>query len=121
MCRVLVVDDCRDTAVSLSLLLGHWGHDVRHALDGDSALAEADRFHPHAVVLDLAMPEMGGDEVARRLRERSRPCRPVLVALTGFTDARHRALAGAAGFDYYLIKPAAPESLRAAIGACADA
>lgn len=115
MSRVLVVDDCPDTALSLSRVLRVWGHDARHALDGDSALEQASYFRPEAVVLDLGLPRNGGDVVARRLLEASRPARPVLVALTGYSDSCHRRRAWEAGFDFYLVKPAVLPLLRAAL------
>src|SRR5262245_3759046 len=117
MSRVLVIDDCPDTVRSLSLLLQHWGHDAQHALDGDSALREAASFHPEAVVLDLGLPRVSGHEVARQLLEASRPGRPLLVALTGFADEHHRQRAREVGFDFYLVKPAAPDVLREALEA----
>ena len=67
-CRIMVVDDNHDGADSLALLLGAQGHDVRTVYDGESAVAEAARFHPRVVLLDLGMPGLDGFDTARRLR-----------------------------------------------------
>ncbi len=103
--RVLVVDDNRDGADSLAQLLQAQGHDVRTAYDGASAIAEAGRFHPQAVLLDLGMPGLDGLETARRLRA-AQPAEPLLlVAVTGWGQERDRRQTREAGFDGHLVKP----------------
>ena len=67
--RILVVDDNKDAAVSLALLLRLHGHQVQVAHDGPAALGLAREFRPHVVFLDIGMPGMDGYEVARRFRE----------------------------------------------------
>src|SRR5262245_21427230 len=62
--RVLVVDDCPDTTYSMAILLRLWGHDVRIAGDGPSALIAAGDFAPEVVLLDVGLPRMDGYEVA---------------------------------------------------------
>lgn len=102
--RILVVDDCRDTADSLCLLLRMWGHDVRVAYCGADALEKADEG-ADVVFLDLGMPGMDGCVLARELRRRP-ACRDALiVAITGYADAEHRQQSEDAGLDVYLIKP----------------
>jgi PAS domain S-box-containing protein len=68
--RVLVVDDNRDAADSLALVLQLGGHEVRVANDGVAALALAETFRPSLALLDIGMPGMNGYELARRLRGR---------------------------------------------------
>ena len=109
--RVLLVDDNADSTEPLSLLLQAKGHDTRVAVDGSAAIALADDFHPHCVVLDLGLPGMDGYEVARRLRERPYGSELVLVALTGWAGKDVREKAAEAGFDYHLVKPVNWEEL----------
>jgi len=66
--RILVVDDHQDCADSLAMLLELSGHVVEQAYDGAAAIVLAHDFNPDIVFLDIAMPEMDGYEVARRLR-----------------------------------------------------
>jgi signal transduction histidine kinase len=105
--RVLVVDDNRDAADSLGLVLGSLGADVRIARDGREALELFDAYRPSAVLLDIGMPGMDGYEVARRIRERSESSPPpLMIALTGWGSEEDRRRAAAAGFDRHLVKPA---------------
>ncbi|MFC0250736.1 PAS domain S-box protein [Massilia consociata] len=106
--RVLVVDDNRDAADSLALLLRAAGAEVRVAYEGESALREAGEFRPGTVLLDLGMPMMDGFEVARRLRETAQAhgqaC-PRIVALTGWGQEADRRRTRESGFDKHLTKP----------------
>lgn len=115
--RVLVVDDNRDSANSLGMLLDVMDYEVKVAFDGASALEELDNFHAEAVFLDINMPGMDGYEVARRIRERSDLEDVVLVAVTGWGQDNDRALSRDAGFDHHLLKPVEVESLRAVLSA----
>jgi CheY-like chemotaxis protein len=111
--RVLVVDDNRDSADSLGLLLGLMGHPVRKAYDGPQALDVAREFRPEIVLLDIALPTLGGYEVARRLRQDPGLPDLVLVALSGYGGEEDRRRSREAGFDHHLIKPCALEELEA--------
>ena len=82
--RVLLVDDNVDSVTSLAVLLRLAGHEVALAHEGASALEAAQSFRPEVVLLDIGLPGMSGHEVARRLRERTGPARPLLVAMTGY-------------------------------------
>ncbi|MGH8196360.1 MAG: hybrid sensor histidine kinase/response regulator [Woeseiaceae bacterium] len=115
--RVLVVDDNRDSANSLGMLLDVMDYEVKVAFDGASALEELDNFRAEAVFLDIDMPGMNGYELARRIRERSDLEDVVLVALTGWGQENDRALSRDAGFDHHLLKPVEVESLRAVLSA----
>jgi signal transduction histidine kinase/ActR/RegA family two-component response regulator len=110
--RVLVVDDNRDAADSLGVLLGFLGYSVEVAHDGAAALRIAERFHPGLVLLDLGMPEMDGYEVARRLRAQPRWRDVVLVALTGWGQEEDRQRSREAGFDHHLVKPTDLDALQ---------
>ena len=114
--RVLVVDDNRDAADSLALLLQLDGHDVRVVYDGAAALAALDAARPGrpaAVLLDLGMPGMDGLEVARRVRASDAAAATLLIAFTGWGQHTDRERTRAAGFDHHLVKPVAPAALQA--------
>ncbi len=104
--RVLVVDDNRDAADSLGMLLSFLGAETRVVHDGRSALEAMKTFKPAVVLLDLGMPEMNGLEVARRMREDPEAQAMTLVALTGWGQVEDRRRTHEAGFDYHLVKPA---------------
>jgi CheY-like chemotaxis protein len=110
--RVLVVDDNKDAANSLAMLLRQGGYEVQVSYSGASALAMATEFLPDAVLLDLGMPELDGYEVARLMRKK-RPLKNVrLVALTGYGRDDDRQRSQEAGFDAHLVKPVDPQKLR---------
>jgi CheY-like chemotaxis protein len=115
--RVLVVEDSRDTAASLRLLLEVLGYQVRVAYTGPAGVAEAEAWRPQAVVCDIGLPEMDGYEVARRLRRAPGLKGVLLVALTGYGRDEDRRSALEAGFDHHLTKPADPEELRRLLAA----
>jgi len=103
--RVLVVDDNRDAADSLALLLRLWGHTVEVAYDGESALHAAMTFKPQAVLLDVSMPRMHGGAVARSLRELAEFQAAIIVATTANHADDPRLDQWRAYFDSFLAKP----------------
>jgi PAS domain S-box-containing protein len=109
--RVLVVDDNRDSAASIALLLQLWGHEVREAHDGPDALTLARQFQPEIVLLDIGLPGENGLEVAGRLRREPGLEQTVLVAMTGYGQEEDRRRSQAAGFQHHLVKPLEPEGL----------
>jgi signal transduction histidine kinase len=109
--RILVVDDNRDAADSLALLLGLDGHEVRTAYAGRSALDEAAAFLPDACVLDVGLPDLSGYELATLLRRLPALDTVHLIAVTGWGQDEDRQRALAAGFDHHLTKPVDPERL----------
>jgi CheY-like chemotaxis protein len=117
---VLVVDDNRDAAESLAMLLRTAGAEVQVAHDGPTALSEFERSEPHVVLLDIGMPGMDGCEVARRLREVSRRDRVALVALTGWGQDEDRRRVREAGFDHHLVKPVDLASLQSLLTSLAQ-
>ena len=104
--KVLVVDDNRDAAHSMAMLLEAMDVDVAMAHEGEGALEEAARFHPNLALLDIGMPGMDGYTLARRLRERTPNGGMVLAAMTGWGEERDRQRARDAGFDHHFSKPA---------------
>jgi PAS domain S-box-containing protein len=116
--RVLVADDNKDAADTLGLLLELYGHEVRVAHSGNAALAVAHSFHPNVALLDIAMPDLSGYEVARNLRVDT--CCPdiLLIALTGYGQDGDKERAHEAGFDHHLTKPVDPSKLEALISGC---
>jgi PAS domain S-box-containing protein len=109
--RILVVDDNRDAADTLGLLLEADGAEVRVAYDGRTALALADSFLPCSVLLDIGMPVMDGYEVARRLRQDARFAGLRIVALTGWGKDADRRQTRNRGFTHHLTKPVGLEEL----------
>lgn len=103
--RVLVVDDLKDSADSLATLLKVTGNEVDVAYDGESAIAQAERLRPEAILLDIGMPGLDGYEVCRRLRERPWSEGMAIVALTGWGQQDDRRRSREAGFDHHLVKP----------------
>ena len=105
--RVLVVDDNKDGAESLAMLVKESGHDVRTAYDGPSALQAALQYRPSVVLIDIGLPEMSGYEVAKRIRHEPTLQKVVLVAVTGYGREADRQTSLEAGFNHHLVKPAA--------------
>jgi len=110
--RVLVVDDNRDAADSLSTLLRLLGAEVRVVYDGADAFNALANYRPNVVLLDIGMPGMDGHEVARQIRRLPHGREVTLVALTGWGQEEDRQRSRAAGFDFHLVKPASLEALR---------
>jgi signal transduction histidine kinase len=108
--RVLVADDNRDAADSLQRLLALFGHEVRVAYDGASAVSVGSEFRPRVAILDIGMPGTNGYDVARALRRRQGQ-EVTLVALTGWGQDADRRRASDAGFDHHLTKPVDPQTL----------
>lgn len=104
--RVLVVDDNRDSANSLGMLLRLMGAEVEVVYDGPSALDAVKRYRPAVVLLDLGMPGMDGYEVAQRIHEDHAFDETKLIALTGWGQEEDRRRVFSAGFDHHLVKPA---------------
>lgn len=117
--RLLVVDDNKDAALSLSMLLRLKGHEVRIAHSGAAALDLAATYLPKVIFLDLGMPGMGGLEVAARVRKIPGMENSVLVALTGWGQEEDRYRTSEAGFNHHFVKPAELEHFESLL-ACLD-
>jgi CheY-like chemotaxis protein len=109
--RVLVVDDNRDVADSLALLLELNGAVVRVAYGGAEALALAADFRPRVGLFDIDMPGMSGLELAREMRKRAGEDPLLLIAVTGVSSEDAVGRTAAAGFDRHVTKPADPDEL----------
>jgi two-component system OmpR family response regulator len=109
--RTLCVDDIHDCADSLAMLLSTMGMDAETCYSGRSALMKNEEFRPEVCFVDLNMPGMDGDELAKQLRERGRWNPKVLIAMTARSDAASRVRIAEAGFDLHLVKPLAPDKL----------
>jgi len=103
--RILVVDDNRDAAQALRLLLEGDGHEVRVASDGPGGLALAKEYRPDVALLDIGLPNMNGYELAQRMREEPSLEGTLLIAVTGYGQMHDRARASASGFHHHLVKP----------------
>lgn len=116
--RVLVVDDNDDVTTTLADLIETLGHEVHTAHDGASALASLAYVQADVVLLDLVLPDASGIELVSAVRERA--ARDLLlVAVTGWGAAGDREAVQRAGFDHYLVKPIAIESLAHLLGTAA--
>jgi CheY-like chemotaxis protein len=111
--RVLVVDDCKDTADSLEMVIEMWGYDVEVAYDGETAIETALIYHPDAIFLDIGMPRMDGCEAVKRLRKEASVKDALMVAVSGYHDDLHKKQAMEAGFDLYHVKPVDPAVMKA--------
>jgi CheY-like chemotaxis protein len=104
--RALIVDDNRDGADALGLLVEALGHQVHVTYGGTQALDVATAFRPDVILVDLLMPDMNGNDLVMRLRQISTFAHTKIVAITGLKDEEHRTSALKSGFDAYLVKPA---------------
>lgn len=116
--RVLIVDDNKDAASSLSELLEQWGHTVTTAFTGDEGVTRAASFRPDIALLDLGMPGMNGFEAASRLRALPGGAQMILIAVTGWGQEHDRERTRAAGFDRHLLKPLDFDTLELLLAQC---
>jgi PAS domain S-box-containing protein len=109
--KILVVDDSRDAADTCATVLELSGHEVQTAYNGRRALELARTFRPHALLLDIGLPDVNGYELARAIRAAPWGGGMVLIAVTGWGQGEDRRRALEAGFDHHLTKPIAAETL----------
>jgi two-component system, cell cycle response regulator DivK len=109
--HILIVDDYPDALDIWALYLRSLGYRVSTAVDGDTALAQAERLLPDLIVLDLELPRLSGFEVAERLRANPDTQSIPLIAATGYSHMKQLDRARAAGFDAIVIKPCDPDML----------
>ena len=109
--RVLVVDDNVNVAKMCTVFLQESGYSMRMAHSGRAALEAATEFRPHAILLDIGLPEMDGYKVAQRLRHDPALKDVGLIAVTGYGEESDRQRCLAAGFDHHLVKAVDPEHL----------
>ena len=110
-CRMLVVDDNRDGADLMAVLLRLQGHEVEVAHDGYCALEIAAKFEPEVVLLDIGLPGINGYDVAKQLRQMKLARPQCLIAMTGYGSEEDRQRTEEAGFDHHIVKPIEPAEL----------
>jgi len=110
--KILVVDDCQDSAEMIGMLLESAGHTVSSAQNGPAALQLFERDHPDIVLLDISLPGMTGQEVCARIRAANAPAPKAIVAMTGWhREELQKSGSGDAGFTHHLLKPIDPGRL----------
>jgi DNA-binding response OmpR family regulator len=111
--RILIADDERDTVLTLMMLLREEGHEVRGVHTGRQVLDALREFDPDVLILDIAMPDLSGWEVARTIRNQDRQ-RRTLIGISGeYKNSVDKLLSTVVGFDHYLLKPCSPNALLA--------
>ena len=103
--QIMIADDDRDAALMLSMLLDAAGHETFVEHNGHHALERARAETPDICILNIDLPDMDGNEIARQLRSTEAMTQPVLIAVTGYSHDGDRKISVEAGFDHYLIKP----------------
>ncbi|MBD8530077.1 MULTISPECIES: ATP-binding protein [unclassified Massilia] len=103
--RVMVVDDNVDAAAMLAMVLETLGHQVQVEHAPLQALARGRSERPQVFLLDIGLPEIDGNELARRLRAQPETAGATLIAVTGYGQDSDRQVTLAAGFDHHLVKP----------------
>jgi len=103
--RILVVDDNRDSADSLAMLLSLAGHQTFVVNDGVEAVEAAERHRPETILLDVGLPRMNGHDVCRKIREKPWGQDVMIIAMTGWGQDEDRRKTQDAGFDGHLVKP----------------
>jgi PAS domain S-box-containing protein len=109
--RILIVDDNRDSADSLTMLLQIVGHEVRTAYDGEQAVEAARALRPEIALLDIGMPKLNGYDACRRIREQPWGQGMYLIALTGCGQEQDQRRTEEAGFNHHMVKPVDPAAL----------
>jgi signal transduction histidine kinase/CheY-like chemotaxis protein len=103
--RIMVVDDNRDVANTLRMFLHAIGHDVSVDYEATSAIKRAKRMSPQVCMLDIGLPDIDGNALARQLRAMPETEGAVLIAVTGYNQEQEKVKSMAAGFDYHFVKP----------------
>ena len=110
--RILIADDEPDSVATLQMILADEGHDVRGVYRGADVLPALERFPADVVLLDIAMPELSGFEVALQIRRKYGEWKPHLIAISGrYKTGADKMMAQAAGFNHHLAKPYEPAAL----------
>jgi CheY-like chemotaxis protein len=109
--RILVVDDNRDAAASLSKLLELMGNTTRTAHDGEEAVTAAAEYEPDVVSLDIGLPKLNGYDTARAIRREPWGRNTVLVAVTGWGQHEDKRRSAESGFNHHLVKPVDPKAI----------
>jgi signal transduction histidine kinase/ActR/RegA family two-component response regulator len=108
---VLIVDDNREAADGIRLLVSSFGHQSLVAQDAYEAQALLDSFTPDAAILDIGLPGMSGYDLARTLRSRLGSA-ALLIAVTGYGQQADKVRALEAGFNHHMTKPVDGAAIR---------
>ena len=103
--RILIVDDNRDSADSLAMMLKVMGNETYTAYDGEEAVAAADKFRPEVILLDIGLPRLNGYEACRRIRTQENGKRVIIIAQTGWGQDTDRQRTHDSGFNHHMVKP----------------
>ena len=103
---ILVVDDNKDSAQSLAMLLRVTGHTVHTVQDGIQAVESAESLRPEVILLDIGLPRLSGHEACRRIRQAPWGRSMLVIAMTGWGQEDDRRKSQQAGFDHHMVKPA---------------
>ena len=104
--RIIVADDERDTVLTLMMILRDEGHEVHGVHTGSRVLPLMREFDPDVLLLDIALPEKNGYEIAEQIRKHPRGQRVLLIGISGqYKQGSDKLLADLKGFDHYLVKP----------------
>lgn len=114
--RILIVDDNKDSADSLALLLEITGNETYMAHDGEEAVEAVEKYRPEVVLLDIGLPKLDGYEACRRVREQPWGRSILIIALTGWGQEDDRSKSEEAGFNGHLVKPVNYDKLLALLG-----
>ena len=108
---VLVVEDDREINSLVGAYAQICGFEYRAALDGATALSEAQKETPDAIILDLMLPDIDGFEVCRRLRQDLHLTDTPIIILSALSGEKDKQRGKECGADEYLTKPFDPDQL----------
>jgi CheY-like chemotaxis protein len=109
--RVLVVDDNRDSLLTLSILCRDEGMEVAMLRGGEAVPTVVEQFKPDVILLDIGLPDRSGFDVAEELTERYGEHRPLMIAVTAYSSEAERQMARESGFHHFIAKPYDPQTL----------
>ena len=119
--KVMIVDDNVDAADMLGMFVESLGHQVVIETSSRRALENAARMLPQVCLLDIGLPEMDGNQLARHLRARPENAATVLIAISGYGQEQDRINTMQAGFDHHFVKPVDAAQLKNLLGAISSA
>ena len=116
LARVLIVDDNSDAAQTTGMWLELNGHKVIFVIDSKKCLSQLETFNPDVLLLDIAMPEISGYDLAKKIRAQPRFEKLPIIAISGYADGKHMQRSIASGCDHHLVKPVDLPFLNEVIG-----
>ncbi|SKB86143.1 response regulator [Dyadobacter psychrophilus] len=103
--KILVIDDNRDAADTISMMLRLKGYETQARYDSREAVAAGEGFLPDIAILDIEMPWLDGYQICRLIRQQPWGHGMKIIALTGNDRPEDFRSSAEAGFDYHLLKP----------------